>query len=109
MSLQKSCWRHGKTGWLAIPSLFSTLLARVKYATPVFTCRRARYWSFCAVRTTSRSDARCATPYICSGEVQIRPEVAAARAALRDRRCPAIPSGKSDATWELWTVEGDAE
>ena len=31
----------------------------------------------------SRSDARCATPYIYSGELQIRPEVDAALAALK--------------------------
>jgi len=57
----------------------------------------------------SRSDARCATPYIYSGELQIRPEVDAALAALKDKPYTAIPSWKNDGTWELWTVEGDGE
>ena len=39
----------------------------------------------------SRSDARCATPYIYSGELQIRPEVDAALAALKDKPYTAIP------------------
>ena len=56
-----------------------------------------------------RSDARCATPYIYSGELQIRPEVDAALAALKDKPYTAIPSWKNDGTWELWTVEGDGE
>lgn len=101
MPLQKSCWRHGKAGWLAIPSLFSTLPARVKHATPISTCRRAHYWSFSGARNMSRSDARCATPYIYSGELQIRPEVDAALAALKDKPYTAIPSWKNDETWEL--------
>lgn len=49
----------------------------------------------------SRSDARCATPYIYSGELQIRPEVDAALAALKDKPYTAIPSWKNDETWEL--------
>ena len=57
----------------------------------------------------SRSDARCATPYIYSGELQIRLEVDAALAALKDKPYTAIPSWKNDGTWELWTVEGDGE
>jgi len=40
------------------------------------------------VRNMSRSDARCATPYIYSGELQIRPEVDAALAALKDNPTP---------------------
>ena len=48
----------------------------------------------------SRSDARCATPYIYSGELQIRPEVDAALAALKDKPYTAIPSWKNDGTWE---------
>ena len=44
----------------------------------------------------SRSDARCATPYIYSGELQIRPEVDAALAALKDKPYTAIPSSLSD-------------
>lgn len=54
----------------------------------------------------SRSDARCATPYIYSGELQIRPKV---DAALKVKPYTAIPSWKNDETWELWTVEGDGE
>jgi len=53
----------------------------------------------------NRSDARCATPYIYSGELRIRPEVDAALAALKDKPYTAIPSWKNDGTWELWTVE----
>ncbi|WP_114649179.1 hypothetical protein [Pseudothauera hydrothermalis] len=57
----------------------------------------------------NRYDARCATPYIYSGELQIRPDVDAALAALKDKPYTAIPSWKNDGTWELWTVEGDGE
>lgn len=57
----------------------------------------------------NRSDARCATPYIYSGELQIRPEVDAALAALKDKPYAAVPSWKNDGSWELWTVEGDGE
>ncbi|HBO3632922.1 TPA: hypothetical protein L4S97_003369 [Pseudomonas aeruginosa] len=57
----------------------------------------------------NRSDARCATPYIYSGELQIRPEVDAALAALKDKPYAAVPSWKNDGTWELWTMEGDGE
>ncbi|MCA7960597.1 putative molybdenum carrier protein [Burkholderia multivorans] len=71
--------------------------------------QRAHYWSFFGARNMSRSDARCATPYIYSGELQIRPEVDAALAALKDKPYTAIPSWKNDGTWELWTVEGDGE
>jgi len=56
-----------------------------------------------------RSDARCATPYIYSGELQIRPEVDAALVALKDKPYTTIPCWKNDGTWELWTMEGDGE
>ncbi len=57
----------------------------------------------------SRSDTRCATPDIYSGELQIRPEVDAALAALKDKPYTAIHSWKNDGTWELLTVIGNGE
>lgn len=57
----------------------------------------------------SRSNARCGTPYLYSGELQIRPEVDAALATLQDKPYTAIPSWKNDGNWELWTVKGDGK
>ena len=43
----------------------------------------------------SRSDTRCATPDIYSGELQIRPEVDAALAALKDMTYTVMHSWKN--------------
>lgn len=55
----------------------------------------------------SRSYCHCATPFIYSGELQLRPEVEAALAALKDKPYTAIPSWRGDGRWELHTVKGD--
>ena len=68
-----------------------------------------RYWAFSGARNINQTDNHSATPYIYSGELQIRPEVDAALAALKDTPSTAIHSWKNDGTWELWTVEGDGE
>jgi len=55
----------------------------------------------------SRPEPRCATPYLYSGELRVRPEVEGALAELKDRLYAAVPSWRKDGRWELWTVEGD--
>lgn len=55
----------------------------------------------------SNHDGRCGTPQVMRGQLTLRPEVEAVEPVLEAQGYAAVPSGRHDGRWELWTRESN--